>query len=137
MTGLSAPELLIALRPKRNRRKTVRSKHTVSPIRGHRHHHEGIWKTLHRFSWVSLVLLLLIGALAMFWPQYKRYMDYQKREQALEQTIHAKKVATLKLKNDRERFETDPDFVERMAHELGLAHPDETLYKFDSSVSGK
>ncbi len=74
------------------------------------------------------LLLLAIGHI--FIPQYQEYRELQRRELALRDDIRVQEEGLRALKLKQERFQTDPSFVERIAHDIGLARPDETVIRF-------
>ena len=88
------------------------------------------WTWIYRFLWIALGVLILAGMGFMFGPLIQQDRAYQSRESALRERIRAdeERIRTLRMK--QERFETDPAFVERIAHDLGLAKPDETIFRF-------
>ena len=85
---------------------------------------------IYRYVWIALGTLVLIGMGFMFVPLIQQDREYQRREDALKSDIaqDEERIRTLRLK--QERFESDPAFIERIAHDLGLAKPDETIFRF-------
>lgn len=89
------------------------------------------WVFIYRVAWVLLVVLISIGVFSLFYPQYRQYRAYKVQEEELEAEIRHHRELMQSLKKKQDRFERDPEFVEHMAHEWGLAKPNETLFKFD------
>lgn len=88
------------------------------------------WVVIYRFAWITLTLLVLIGIGFMFMPLVQQDREAQRREATLKEEIRMDEERIRQLKIQQERFETDPAFVERIAHEMGLARPDETIFRF-------
>ncbi len=88
------------------------------------------WVIVYRFAGVALGILLAVAVMVMFVPQYQQYRAFQAREAALldEIRLEEEMLNTLRLK--QERFRNEPRYVERIAHEVGLAKPDETIFRF-------
>ena len=74
------------------------------------------WSLIYRFVWIALAVLLLAGMGFMFVPLIQQDREFQRREAQLTETIeqHEQEIRQLRIK--QERFQTDPDFVERIAH---------------------
>ena len=65
-----------------------------------------------------------------FIPKVRQFNTYQEKSQTLQSKIDQTLLAEQTLKEQQRRFTTDRDFVERIAHEVGYAHPDETIFHF-------
>lgn len=91
-----------------------------------------------KIAWLTLVAVALIMIGSMFYPQYRQYIKLQEQETALEMEYRLEEEKLKLLRSNRERMETDPAFVERVAREeLGFAKPGETVIKYidDQRVS--
>ncbi len=88
------------------------------------------WSLIYRFVWIALAVLLLAGMGFMFVPLIQQDREFQRREAQLTETIeqHEQEIRQLRIK--QERFQTDPDFVERIAHDMGLIKPNEFIFRF-------
>lgn len=75
----------------------------------------------------SLVAYFL---LAFFAPKVRNMHTYQQRQEELQKRIDDTEAQEKELKDKQMRFKTDPGFVEKVAHEVGYARPDETIYQF-------
>ncbi len=89
-----------------------------------------IWVVIYRVSCAALGVLLVIGILSMFSPQYKQYRENERRAEELEYGIALEEEMLKTLRRKQERFRSDPRFVEQIAREIGLAKPGETIFKF-------
>lgn len=88
------------------------------------------WNVISRIVWFALGTLVLIGMGFMFIPLIQLDQEYHRREEQLRHDIQTKQQAIRELQLKQERFESDPAFLERIAHEFGLAKPGETLFRF-------
>lgn len=88
------------------------------------------WVTIYRFAWIALGVLVLIGMGFMFVPLIQEDREYQRRENVLREEIRHDEERIRELRLKQERFQSDPAFVERIAHEIGLAKPNETIFRF-------
>jgi hypothetical protein len=77
-----------------------------------------------------LGFLLIIGGICLFWPPIRQYREYRRREAELQQEKRLEGEIIKHLKMQQQRFQSDPRFVEHVAHEMGLVKPNETLFKF-------
>jgi cell division protein FtsB len=89
------------------------------------------WVGLYRVAWMALAVLALVGMLAAFAPPIRQYRELRRMEAELQEEIRLKEEILHHLKDQQERLQSDPDFVEKIAREeLGLARPGETVFKF-------
>ncbi len=88
-----------------------------------------IWQTIYKSAWIVLYILAFILVLRLFYPKYKQYCEYQEIKQLLIAEIETKEKMVKMLRMKQERFRGDPRFVEQEAHKLGLAKPDEFIFK--------
>ncbi len=88
------------------------------------------WTVINRFVWVALAVLVLVGMGFMFVPLINQDRELQRRESALQEEIRLDQERVRELQLKQERFRSDPAFIERIAHELGLAKPNETVFRF-------
>lgn len=94
------------------------------------------WVAIYRFAWVALGVLVLVGMGFMFVPLFQQDREYHRRESALGEEIRHDEERIRELKLKQERFQSDPAFVERIAHEIGLAKPNETIFRFVDEEPG-
>ncbi len=88
------------------------------------------WTVINRFVWAALAVLVLVGMGFMFVPLIHQDRELQRRESALQEEIRLDQERVRELQLKQERFQSDPAFIERIAHELGLAKPNETVFRF-------
>ena len=70
---------------------------------------------------------------ALFLPQFRKIRELQRHKSAL--TIENKNTEqeTKELRLKRERFKTEPEFVESVARESGRVKANEVIFKFTDS----
>jgi cell division protein FtsB len=88
------------------------------------------WSTIYRFAWIALAVLVLIGMGFMFVPLIQQDREFQRRENELRDEIQHSEERIRELRLKQERFQSDPAFIERVAHEMGFAKPNETIFRF-------
>ena len=87
------------------------------------------WVLIYRCAWVMLIILCVIGLTCIFLPKCRQYQDWQQKKEQLQAGTSQIEAAIKKLQQQQEQLQTDPAFVERTARELGMAKPDETIFK--------
>ena len=95
------------------------------------------WLQLYKWAIRLLILLTITGMVFLFLPQFRKIRELQRRKSAL--TIENQNIEqeTKKIRLKRERFKTEPEFVERVARESGRVKSDEVVFKFTSSQDEK
>lgn len=89
------------------------------------------WVLIYRVGWGALGVLLVITLIAIFLPPVRQYQELRHREAVLQEDIRLEEQMLKQLKEQQERLQSDPRFVERIAREeLGYAKPGETIVKF-------
>jgi cell division protein FtsB len=66
----------------------------------------------------------------VFVPRAHTHQELQRRKRALEEGNARLESKIRQLDEKQQRFRTDPDFVERIAREQGMAKPGETIFRF-------
>lgn len=92
-----------------------------------------LWVLLYRFAWMVVIASCVVAVICVFLPKARDYQDLQKRKQALEQGNARLETQIRGLERNQQRFRTDPEFVERVAREQGMAKPGETVFRFPST----
>jgi|TARA_X000000950_G_scaffold265644_1_gene340140 cell division protein FtsB len=95
---------------------------------------ETYWSIINRVGLGVLILVAIIGISLAFIPKVNQLNTYQQRSEELQREIDKTTAAEQQLKENQRRFATDPDFVERIAHEVGYAHPEETIFHFPENL---
>ncbi len=92
-----------------------------------------VWVLLYRLAWIAIGVALVIGVVCAFLPQAHSYQELQKRKAALQETNARLEARALQLEDNQRRFRADPEFVERVAREQGMAKPGETIFRFQGT----
>ncbi|HIE09984.1 MAG TPA: septum formation initiator family protein [Kiritimatiellae bacterium] len=87
-------------------------------------------RILYRGVWSLIALLLTVGLFSLFGPQYLQYRSYTRRIRELDAAIEREQTIIKKLQLKQQRLKVDPDFLKRVAHEMGMAEPDEVIFRF-------
>jgi cell division protein FtsB len=92
----------------------------------------GLRQDTKRFRWLWFLVgaLVVAGVFYMFTPKVRAVGEHQRKKAALIAENRALEDAVRDRRNKRERFASDPEFVERTAHEAGLVKSDEVVFKF-------
>ena len=91
---------------------------------------EKYWNMVLRGAVTVIAGMLLFGVVLMFLPKIKQLQGYQDTRDSLQQRIDVTLTAEKELKDQQQRFLTDAVYVERIAHAVGYAHKNETIYHF-------
>jgi hypothetical protein len=96
-----------------------------------------LWNLIYRVAWIALGIVFLAGAGLAFVPKWEQYRDYRRRHEETLADIRLQEEMINLLKEKQDRFRTDPRFVERIGHDLGLARPGEVVFRFrDDDAAG-
>ncbi len=87
------------------------------------------WVLIYRFAWILVVVLCVIGLICIFLPEAHRFQELQKRKLVLERENAAIEARVRQLEKNQSDFVHNPEFVERIAREQGMAKPGETVFK--------
>ena len=88
------------------------------------------WLIIYRSAWGLLLVLILIGLVFLFLPKCHSIRALQDKRGALEEEAREIAEDTRALQERRERFQSDPVFVERVAREAGMVRQNEVVFKF-------
>lgn len=88
------------------------------------------WELIYKCTWIALGILIVLAVSFTFWPKIHRHRELQLREQALQEDIRYETELINHLKEKQHRFLNDKQFVERIAHDLGMVKPNETIFNF-------
>jgi cell division protein FtsB len=97
------------------------------------------WVMLYRLAWIVVLVCCAIAVLCVFVPRAHNHQELQKRKRTVEENNARLESRIRELDEKQQRFRSDPEFVERIAREQGMAKPGETIFRFSTSntVSGK
>lgn len=91
---------------------------------------EKYWNLINRIVLVAILLMAGVGVVLAFSPKVRQLQEYQITHDDLQQRINATLSSEQDLKEKQRRFRTDPDFVRKVAHEVGYASTNEVIFIF-------
>jgi cell division protein FtsB len=91
---------------------------------------EKYWNLINRIVLVAIIIMAGVGVVLAFTPKVRQLKEYQRRHDSLQQRIDETVAYELELKEKQRRFFSDPEFVEKVAHEIGYARTNETIFHF-------
>ena len=91
---------------------------------------EKYWNLINRIVLVAIVIMAGVGVVLAFTPKVRQMQDYQNRKAAKERLLEETIAAENELKDKIRRFSSDPEFVAKLAHEVGYARTNETIFHF-------
>lgn len=97
---------------------------------------EKYWNLINRIVLVAIILMAGVGVVLAFTPKVKQLQEYQTTHDNLQQRINATLSSEQDLKENQRRFRTDPDFVQKVAHEVGYARTNEFIFHFPEETGG-
>lgn len=101
------------------------------------HQTEKYWNVINRIVFVAVVILAGVGAVLAFAPKVRQMQSYQQTRDQLQQRIDVTEAAEKDLKERHRRFLSDPEYVKKIAHEVGYAHPDEIIFYFPEETAAR
>ncbi len=97
---------------------------------------EKYWNLINRIVLVAIIIMAGVGAVLAFAPKVQQLRENQATYNRLQERIDVTVAAENELKDKQRRFTTDRSFVERVAHEVGYAHGNETIFHFPEETGG-
>ena len=94
------------------------------------------WVATYRIAWGTLAVLFVVGGVCVFLPKVNTLRALQKRRLELQAENRMLEEKIQEFKTKQERFLTDPEYVERVAHELRLVKPNETIFIVTNQPTG-
>ena len=91
---------------------------------------EKYWSLINRIVLVAATIMAAVGIVLAFTPKIQQMQAYQNTVDGFQQRIDLTDSAERELKGNIRRFKNDPVYVERVAHEVGYARKDETIFLF-------
>lgn len=98
---------------------------------------EKYWNLIYRILLVTVLFMAGVGVVLAFTPKVKQMKTYQSTLDDYQQRIDLTVTSERKMKDNIRRFKTDPDYVEKVAHEVGYARADETIYHFPEETGSQ
>lgn len=90
-----------------------------------------LWLTIYRLACAAVAVILVVAVVVLFLPKVRQAQERARRAAVLEDENRVKSQMTEQLRQQQQRFLSDPKYVERVAREeLGKAKPGETVFRF-------
>lgn len=94
-----------------------------------------IWPVVQLWAFIVVIVVLVSGAAILFLPEIRRHQMSEARLIEMKKILEDKSTHLQELQERQRRFKTEPSYVEHVAHELGLAHPGETVFRISESAT--
>lgn len=91
---------------------------------------EKYWNLINRIVLIAIAAMAVVGVVLAFAPKVRQVQSYQGTRDILQQRIEIAVSSEKELKDKQQRFQTDPVYVERVAHAVGYARKGEIIYHF-------
>ena len=91
---------------------------------------EKYWNLINRIVLIAIVIMAGVGVVLAFTPKVRQLQAYQETYDSLQHRIDQTVESEQELKEKQRRFQSDPEFVEKVAHEVGYARKDEMIFHF-------
>ena len=91
---------------------------------------EKYWNLINRIVLIAIVIMAGVGVVLAFTPKVRQLQTYQETYDQLQHRIDQTVESEQELKEKQRRFQSDPEFVEKVAHEVGYARKDEIIFHF-------
>lgn len=90
---------------------------------------------LQLWAFIVVIVVLVSGAAILFLPEIRRHQLSEARLVEMKKILEDKSTHLQELQERQRRFKTEASYVEHVAHELGLAHPGETVFRISESAT--
>ena len=97
---------------------------------------EKYWNLINRIVLIAIVIMAGVGVVLAFTPKVRQLQTYQETYDSLQHRIDVTVESEKELKEKQRRFLSDPEFVEKVAHEVGYARKDEMIFHFPEETGG-
>ena len=91
------------------------------------------WDILYKAACIAVAVAIVIAIICVFVPQSHRFRELESRKVAMQEANARLEARLRELDENQHRFRTDPEFVERIAREQGMAKPGETIFRFQGT----
>ena len=86
--------------------------------------HIATWMT------VTLGILAVFALMFMLAPEQRKHAGHERRLEELRAERAREEIRLHELRVQQQRFQTEADYVRRVAHEIGMVEPHEVIYRF-------
>lgn len=90
------------------------------------------WNVIINSAWIAATAAIVLTGLGMiFMPELRQYHQNNKTIATLASDINQENKTYHEYKKKQERFRTEPEYVEQIAHEQGLVYPHEKIFNYE------
>lgn len=83
-----------------------------------------------------IAILVISAALVGFIPQLHKHAEYEERLEEIRARSAEQESRLQEYRVSKERFQNDPDYVRKVAHEIGMVEPHEVIFRFYDETRG-
>jgi cell division protein FtsB len=87
------------------------------------------WEKIYKSTWILIVVVCVVGLVCLFLPQYAKHRELERKKAAESEAIRQDEKRLHKLRENGDRFSTDPAFVEEIARRDGMARTNEMIFR--------
>lgn len=91
-------------------------------------------RTLYLALNLCVILLEILWVVTAFPKKWGEFEENKKRSNELSEEIRELESQEKAFRWNRDRFEADKYFVQKLAHEIGYAHEEEVIFQFSDAV---
>lgn len=84
----------------------------------------------------TIAIFVISTALVGFLPQLKTYAEYEERLEEIRAEASEQERRLQDYRVRKHRFQNDPNYVRKVAHEYGMVEPHEIIFRFHDETRG-
>lgn len=92
-------------------------------------------KPLSTSFFVFLGVVFVFGVILVMGPEYRKHGQHERRLEDLRMERAREEARLQELRVRQQRFQTERDYVRKIAHEHGKVEPHEVIFRFHDSAS--
>ena len=96
---------------------------------------EKYWNLINRIVIVAILAMTVIGATLLFAPKVQQMQMYKERLASKQRSCKLQREISNEFAKKSRRLNTDREFAERVAHEIGYAKPNEIIFHFQEDTN--
>jgi len=83
-----------------------------------------------------IAVLVISAALVGFVPQLRKHAEFEERLEDIKAQSADQEQRLQEYRVRKERFQNDPNYVRKVAHEFGMVEPHEVIFRFYDESRG-
>ena len=92
------------------------------------------WVVIYRVALGIVIFVVAVATVCSFIPKIERYQEFHRKRSDSQEEVRHIRDEVKKYREKQDRFATEPAFVEHTAREVGMAKPDETVFKYSNEA---